>query len=104
MRGFITSVVVLSVIGLVVCGITYYIDDVINKPFADTEAVTVLYIIASACFLGVRYALVPLLRRIKHELAIKDLERFSKLKEQGTITEAEYSEYCSSTKKNLLNR
>lgn len=102
MRGFITSVAVLVVIGAVLYGGTYWVTMEVNPLYSDlANSIGLIYLMIAPAYLVVQYVLVPLYRRAAKELTIRDLHKCKVLLDNGLITESEYNQKIGELKKSL---
>lgn len=102
MRGFLTSVVVLTIIGAVLYGGTYYLTLQIDALYSDlANSIGLVYLMFAPAYLFVMYVLVPLYRRATKELTIRDLHKYKTLVDNGVISEDEYNQRIGELKKSL---
>lgn len=102
MRGFITSVVVLVIVGAVLYGGTYYLTLQIDALYSDlANSIGLIYLMVAPIYLGIRFVVVPLYHRATKELVIRDLHKCKTLLDNGIITETEYNQRIGELKKSL---
>jgi len=102
MRGFITSVTVLTLVGLLLYGVTYYLTLTTEWAFSDLpNSIGLLYLFTAPIVLVIRYLCIPLYHRVSHEVTMRDLHKSQLLFDKGIINEDEYKERISQLKKSL---